>query len=138
MNEYRLPITSSVVVDLVGPEGPTPVEANLHYDPTDPYAVAVHFLVDGATVRWVFSRELLMSGVHEPVGEGDVRVSPSLDPDGRAALLLTLQSPAGRAVIKMRSRDVLDFLAHTSRAVWPGTESDHVDRDAAVSALVGD
>lgn len=131
-------ITSRVVVDLVRPQGPTPVEAELRYDPLDPYAVSVTFLVEGTTVDWTFGRDLLMAGVHEPVGEGDVQVSPSMDPDGRAAVMLTLHSPTGHALVKARSRDVLDFLVRSTRAVWPGTESEYVDPDAAIAALVGD
>ena len=132
-------ISSRVDVGLVGPHGATPVEAELRYDPADPYAVAMAFLVSGRAVVWVFGRDLLMQGVSEPVGDGDVQVLPSIDADGRAQVLISLTAPTGQALVEVRARDVLDFLALTAQAVWPGTEGDRLSADDAIAAiLVGD
>src|ERR687888_175865 len=71
----------------MGPIRPTSVEvetslhlrASLKYDPTDPYAVHVMFHPDtsGAEpVSWSFARELLVTGIDEAAGMGDVRVWP--------------------------------------------------------------
>lgn len=139
MNAPPQVITRSVVLELAGPEGPVHAEAELRYDPSDPYAVTVAFLMGGAEVAWLFGRDLLMRGVSEPVGEGDVQVSPSVDSDGRAVVRLVLHSPSGQALVEARSSDVLAFLAHTTRVVWPGTERDHLSPDDAIAALlVGD
>jgi hypothetical protein len=52
---------------------------------------------------------------------------------------LELSSPSGRALVLARTRDVLDFLARTTLAVWPGTESEHLRvEDTIASLLVGD
>jgi hypothetical protein len=68
-----------------------------------------------------------------------VRVFPSLDADGRAEIGLMLSSPSGQTLMKVPGRDVMDFLVHSSRSVWPGTEGDLVSADRTIAAiLVGD
>jgi hypothetical protein len=139
MNTTPRPVNRPVVFEVIGPERPALVEAELRYDPADPYAVAVAFLSHGTEVLWVFGRDLLIRGVSEPTGDGDVQVFPSLDEDGRAEVGLTLRSPAGQTLMKVPARDVMDFLALTTRSVWPGTEGDHLSADKAIAAiLVGD
>lgn len=128
-----------LTVELTGPDGPTPAAAELRYHLSDPYAVALAFFTGGTEVVWMFGRDLLMRGVFEPEGDGDVQVFPSLESDGRAVVLLTLRSPEGEALVKLRTKDVLGFLARSTRAVWPGREGEHVNTDAAIaSLLVGD
>jgi hypothetical protein len=139
MHGARHVISRLVDVEVVGPRGRGPGRAELRYDPVDPYAVALVFLVAGAEVTWVFARDLLLTGVSEPAGEGDVQVQPSLDDDGRAGVTVLLHSPSGDAVVKFAAADLLGFLARSAREVWPGTESDRLCPDAAIEALlVGD
>lgn len=139
MNAVPNAVVHRLVVELSGPQGSTEAGAELRYDPSDPYAVQVVFLTDSGRVVWVFARDLLLRGISEPVGEGDVQVFPSVDPDGRGAVLLALRSPSGQALVRAQARDVVDFLARTTRLVWPGTESEHVSADDAIaSLLVGD
>ena len=125
-----------LTLHVVGPDEPVPADAELRYDPTDPYAVAVAFIQTDAEVVWVFGRELLMKGVSEPAGLGDVGVFPALNQDGRAVVSLMLRSPGGQALAELPTRDVLDFLARTTRVVWPGTEADHMSADAAIEAIL--
>ena len=132
-------VSHHLVVELIGSAGPVPVDGELRYDAADPYAVTVSFSVPRGEVVWQFGRDLLMRGVHRPAGEGDVQVSPSLNADGHAVVALELSSPNGRALVLAPARDVLDFLAHTTLAVWPGTESEHLRVDDTIAALlVGD
>jgi hypothetical protein len=132
-------VTSPVVFELIGPHATTSVGAELRYDPSDPYAVAVAFLNEGTEVVWMFGRDLLIRGLSEPVGEGDVQVFPTLDDEGRAQVGLLLHAPGGRSMMKVPAGDVLGFLALSTRAVWPGTEAEHVSTDAAIAELlVGD
>ena len=140
MNAAHHEIRHRLVLELVGPESPTPLDAELRYDPADPFAVAMAFLKDGHEVLWVFARDLLLRGVTEPAGVGDVHVFPSVDLDGRAVVAIGLRGPTGEALLLGRTRDFLGFLAQTTRAVWPGTERDHqVGTDDAIAAiLVGD
>jgi hypothetical protein len=129
-------VVTPVLLDLIGPEGSEPVEAELRYDALDPYAVSMAFLQDGQEVVWVFGRGLLMQGLHEPAGEGDVQVFPSVGADGRAVVLLELRSRTGHALVQTPTREVLRFLARTTRAVWPGEETDHLGVDDAITALL--
>ena len=129
-------VTQHVVLELIGPDGSAPVEAELRYDPVDPYAVAVVFLEPGTDMEWVFGRDLMLRGISQPAGDGDVQVFPSLDPEGHAEVGLVLRSPVGQALLKAPAREVLDFLARTTRAVWPGTEGDLVSADAAIAAIL--
>lgn len=133
-------IRHRLVLGLVGPQSSTPLEAELRYDPADPYAVAMAFLRGGHEVVWVFARDLLLRGVTEPVGDGDVHVFPSVDDEGRAVVAVGLRGATGEALLTGRTRDFLGFLAHTTRAVWPGTERDDgLSLDSAIAEiLVGD
>ncbi len=132
-------VTRHLILELIHAHGSSPVEAELRYDPFDPYAVATVFLMGGREVVWVFGRDLLMRGLCEPAGHGDVRVFPSLDPKGHAVVVLELTASSGEAIVEAQARDVLDFLARTTQSVWPGTEGDHLSLDAAIAALlVGD
>jgi sporulation and cell division protein SsgA len=140
MNAAHHVIRHRLVLELIGPETPTALDAELRYDPTDPYAVSMAFLKDGAEIVWVFARDLLLRGVSEPVGDGDVQVFPSVDLEGHAVVALVLLGPTGSALLEGRARDFFGFLAQTTRAVWPGTERNHqLDTDDAIAAiLVGD
>src|SRR5436305_4454074 len=66
-------VTQSLTLELIDPTGAvTPLEAELHYDPSDPYAVTTVFMTGASQVRWTFGRELLVEGLYEPSGDGDV------------------------------------------------------------------
>ena len=133
-------IRHRVALGLVGPEQPTPLAAELRYDPADPYAVSLAFLKDDRELVWVFGRDLLLRGLCEPSGDGDVHVFPWVDADGRGLVAVELRGRTGDALLEGSTRDFLSFLALTTRAVWPGTEGDHeLTLDTALSSiLVGD
>ncbi len=107
--------------------------AVLGYDPADPWAVELLFGRPGDTVRWLVGRDLLLTGLTDPIGEGDVLVSPSIDEYGRAAVILELCSPNGRLVAQLSTRELSAFLDRTVAAVTPGTEA--VDLDQLVAQL---
>jgi hypothetical protein len=85
------------------------------------------------TVRWLIGRDLLLAGMTDPVGEGDVQLSPSIDEYGRAAVVIELSSPHGRLVTQVSTRDLGSFLGRTLASVPEGTES--IDLDRMVDAL---
>ena len=68
--------------------------------------------------------------------DGDVQIAPMRDPFGEQVLQLRLASPDGVAVLEASADAVLDFLARSYGRVPPGHESDHMDIDAAVDALL--
>ena len=132
-------LSHAVVVELLnGDERPSRVEAELQYHPGDPYAVTVTFSLGNRQIRWIFARELVANGLYEPTGEGDVQVQPGLDEEGRATVLLLLTSPQGRALVQARAREIRTFVERMSAVVPFGLEHQHVDLDAALTALVGD
>ena len=107
--------------------------AVLGYDPADPWAVEVIFGKPTETVRWMIGRDLLLEGMTEPAGEGDVQLSPSIDEYGRACVVLELCSPHGRLVTQLATRDLGAFLGRSLALVPEGTES--IDLDQLVEAL---
>lgn len=130
------PVRHAFTGTVLGPAGDTAVDLELRYDPACPYAVEARFSVGERPVSWVFARELLAAGQFEPVGRGDVHVRPHLDDDGHAAVLLELQSPDGVALIELPAREVRPFVTTTADVVAPGTESHHIDVDAALRAVL--
>ena len=124
---------------LVVPGGPSlPVLANLRYERNDPWAVRVAFQTGGegdGVVEWMFARQLLTDGVAAAVGEGDVRVWPALHGAERV-VNLAMASPSGAALFEMDRDGLIEFLQQTYVAVPTGSESDVVDLDAELAALL--
>ena len=136
MNTAPLTVTQSVSLELIDPTGViTPIDAELHYDPRDPYAVTTVFRTGSSTVRWTFGRKLLTDGLYEPSGDGDVHVWPCLDSEGHAVVIIELCSPDGEALVQARTGDLSGFVERMSRAVAPGKESAHLDLDATIAAI---
>ncbi len=119
-----------------------PVPVSLRFDLDDPFAVHLVFATGpGREVRWVFARELLREGLLHPVGGGDVRVWPSeADTDdggvARDAVLIELTSPSGQACFEASATELARFLDRTLALVPAGAETDLVDVDAALTALL--
>lgn len=136
MNTAPLTVTYPVTVELIDAAGSaTPIEAELHYDAADPFAVTTVFKTGPHTVAWTFGRELLTEGIYEPSGDGDVHVWPCLDSSGHAVVIIELCSPDGEALIQARTGDFQAFVDRMSALVAPGTESQHIDVDAAITAI---
>lgn len=130
-------VTHRLVLELIDSRGSSvPLPASLSYDARDPYAVVASFDTGDSKVRWVFARDLLATGVHEPTGDGDVHVWPCLDAFGRAVTILELTSPDGEALMQARSGDVCAFLRRTESLVRRGCESELVDVDSAIAQIL--
>lgn len=126
---------------LVAPDATAlPVRANLRYDPADPYAVHVLFHAEsagGEAVGWSFARELLVAGLDEPAGIGDVRVWPWATPRGDF-VALALSSPDGNALFEVPRNVLVRFLRRTYVVVPRGRETDQLDVEATVTRLLAD
>lgn len=130
-------VSQCVTLELIDATGAsTPLEAELQYDPSDPYAVTTVFMTGRSQVRWTFGRDLLTEGLYEPSGDGDVHVWPCLDVDGHAVVIIELCSPDGEALVQARTGDLSAFVERMSRVVRPGAESMHVDVDATIAAIL--
>jgi len=111
---------------------PVKVGAYLRYDAADPYAVCVSFEAGGdERIEWTFARELLDQGLWEETGDGDVKVWPR-----GGSVFLALCSPSGRAVLETPRAAIADFVGRTRRMVPVGKESDFIDVDAELAALL--
>jgi len=134
-------VTAEIELRLVVPGGPSlPVIANLRYDVIDPWAVRVAFQTGGegdGIVEWMFARQLLTDGVAAAVGEGDVRVWPSLH-GGERVVNLAMASPSGSALFEIDRDALVEFLQQTYLAVPTGAEEEVVDIDAEIAILLAD
>ena len=108
--------------------------ASFGYDAADPWAVTITFGQRDEQVAWVVARDLLVQGLTEPVGEGDVQVWPSIDEHGRAAVVIEFRPPAGHLATQLGTHELYRFLSHTQTVVPSGTES--IDLDELVEVLL--
>lgn len=130
-------ITEQISMEFVDAEGvATPLEADFEFDPSDPFAVSVIFKSEPVPVCWTFARDLLLEGFYEPTGDGDVHVWPCLSANGSAVVILELVSPSGEVLIQVNSREVSAFIDRMVAMVPVGAESDLIDLDATVAALL--
>lgn len=114
------------------------IPATLHYDRRDPFAVRMTFpapaTLEGVEVCWTFSRELLLAGLEEPQGDGDVRVRPY----GFDRTVLEFHAPEGTAVVHIRTGEARRFLQATSELVPLGLEHLQLDLDRDLAELMRD
>ena len=118
---------------------PLPVAAELGYAAADPWAVHLVFRAEGRSQPlppWVFARQLLTEGLAAPVGDGDVRVWPTVG-DEAPVVWVQLVSPAGSAVVEVDRDALAVFLQQTYLAVPTGTEDELVNLDAGLALMLG-
>jgi hypothetical protein len=130
-------VTRRLTVDVVSADqDPQQIRVTVGYDTADPFAVRWVFRDSrGEDVPWVFARELLMLGLKRPAGEGDVRIWPARC-WGRDVVRLVLASPDGQALLEVAAADLLDFLRLTYCVCAPGHESEVLDLDHLLTALL--
>ncbi len=129
-------VTADLQLTLVTDSGSLPLVAAMAYDTTDPWAVRVSFDTETGTVTWLFARQLLTDGVAKTVGEGDVRVWPSVI--GREHFVnLAMASPSGSALFEIDRDALVEFLQQTYLAVPTGHEGLNIDLDAELALLLG-
>ncbi|PVE12612.1 SsgA family sporulation/cell division regulator [Streptomyces scopuliridis] len=114
------------------------VPATLRYDRADPFAVRMAFpppaTLEGTEVTWEFSRELLTTGMTEPVGVGDVRVRPF----GYGRTVLEFHAPEGTAMVHLRTSELRRFLERSQDVVPAGHEHLYLDLDHDLTELLRD
>ncbi len=129
-------VSQVLLLELIDPSGAVaPLETELTYDPADPLAVSATFLTVAGRVRWTFGRDLLIEGLVEPAGDGDVHVWPCVDNHGNSVVIIELCSPDGEALVQGRTGDITDFVERMTRSVAHGTEGSLVDVDGAIAAI---
>jgi hypothetical protein len=132
-------VTKTMTLDLIDATGAaTPLETELSYNPADPFAVTATFLTVAGEVRWTFGRDLLIGGLYEPTGDGDVHVWPCLDNDAHAVVMIELCSPDGEALVQARTVDITAFVEAMTQLVTPGSEAHLLDIDGAIAAILAE
>ena len=132
-------VTKVVTLELIDSTGAaTPLETELTYDPRDPFAMTATFLTVAGQVRWTFGRDLLIGGLYEPTGDGDVHVWPCLDNQARSVVIIELCSPDGEALVQARTVDISAFVEQMTAAVPQGEEGAYLDVESAISAIFAD
>jgi hypothetical protein len=111
---------------------PLPLQVSLEYDTAEPFAVTTGYLTGRGVVRWMFSRDLLADGLLAATGDGDVTVTPSVDP---AMVVFELNAPDGSAVLEAPAQELAAFLDHTYEVVPQGDESEWFDFDLELTKM---
>jgi hypothetical protein len=133
-------ITTPLTLTVSTGTGEADLDAELRYDPSDPFAVSLAIGVDcGEPVVWTFARDLLAAGVNSAAGEGDITIEPDAS-EGfgteERRLRVTLATDCMATMLASTDR-VVEFLVETYGVVATGTELDRVDFDAEIAALLG-
>jgi hypothetical protein len=132
-------VTRVVTLELIDSTGAaTPLETELSYNSRDPFAMTATFMTVAGQVRWTFGRDLLIGGLYEPTGDGDVHVWPCLDNQAHSVVIIELCSPDGEALVQARTVDVTAFVEQMTTAVPQGEEGAFLDVDSAISAIFAD
>jgi hypothetical protein len=130
-------VSETVELEFVDQQGEaTSIEADLVFDPADPFAITMVFRTGVQEVHWTFGRELMVEGRYEPTGDGDVHVWPCLSSEGTAVVIIELCSPDGELLVQAPARDVDRFVGAMLRSVPDGQESSFVDFDGELAALL--
>lgn len=95
----------------------SPVRVSLRYDAKDPYRVVAGLSVVGDSTEWMFSRDLLIDGIRQPTGIGDVRVYGFGD-----EVTLTLDNGESPLVLHLASPVVATFVSSMLYLVPSGSE----------------
>ncbi|MFI6058324.1 SsgA family sporulation/cell division regulator [Streptomyces sp. NPDC051286] len=113
-----------------------PVHAEFRFGSDTPMVVSLTFSPwFGPSVTWRIGRELLLRGLYEKAGEGDVRVWPTQGGEGDTARLL-LKSGGARAVFELPISVVGVWLTATYQIVPAMAETGALDWDAFLSDLL--
>jgi hypothetical protein len=113
----------------------TPVLSRMSFHANEPFAVTVAFRTErGRWIEWTFARDLLVTGLTEPAGIGDVRIRPDLSED-EEMLTLEIESPDGYAAFELEREDVESFVQATLELVPLGTESEYFDVEGLIEEI---
>ncbi|MCD4535688.1 SsgA family sporulation/cell division regulator [Nocardioides sp. cx-169] len=129
-------VTQDITLHCLDERGDVAFVASFGYGPGDPYAVWLTFHLPGGDVSWAVARSLIVRGLTEPVGDGDIRLWPSIDAEGHAVVVFDFHSPSGRLLTHARTAELHTFLGQTRTVVPFGQESASLDLDGLVDALL--
>lgn len=130
-------ITHDVTLWCVDPwDRAVQVPTTLGYRVDDPYAVSLTFHSGAGDVEWVVARNLVLQGLGDEAGEGDVRMWPSVDDQGDNVTVMDFSSPDGELIAHADSCEIQLFLARSFALVPVGAEADYIDMDLLIADLL--
>jgi hypothetical protein len=114
---------------------PTPIMTRWSYQAADPYAVGFSVRIEqDHWVEWLVARDLVVAALSEPVGDGDIRLTPK-DAQGYRIVEIEIRSTDGRAVLEV-DHDLLHRFVHATISVVPlGQESSRFDLDEEIARI---
>ncbi|MGP8301596.1 SsgA family sporulation/cell division regulator [Streptomyces inhibens] len=122
---------------LLGPDEAVPVAGRFSYRSDRPYEVEVAFISRGHTVAtWLFARELLLCGLYDEAGEGDVRVWPFRRPGEARRVHIELSTDDSVCELSVRATELTAWLEQTAAIVPPGHEERYLDMDTHLARLL--
>jgi len=125
-------ITAATEMLLISDPAIPVVHAELRYDCDDPFAVQMLLNIDESpAIRWVFGRDLLITGASMPSGVGDVQLYPTHD-----GIIIELRSASAAVALLAYAPDVSAFIDRTLAVVPIDTELDHYDIDGELTVLL--
>ncbi|MGW5656881.1 SsgA family sporulation/cell division regulator [Streptomyces humi] len=129
---------TDLTIDLVVSDGEAlRLQVRFSYDSADPFAVRLDWPGGPeAAAPWLFSRDLLRTGLGDPVGEGCVRVWPPCPCHGPTTMRVLLRGMGEAAVLYVPAGPFEDWLTETFRAVPAGTEGSYLDWEAVLAELL--
>ncbi|MGW1379689.1 SsgA family sporulation/cell division regulator [Streptomyces sp. NPDC002446] len=122
---------------VLGPRDAVPVAGRFSYRSDRPYEVEVAFISRGRTVStWLFARDLLIGGLREEVGEGDVRVWAFRRPGEARRVHIELSTGSSVCELSVRATELTAWLEQTAAIVPPGHEGRFLDLDTHLARLL--
>ncbi|MFD5064913.1 SsgA family sporulation/cell division regulator [Streptomyces sp. NPDC058394] len=113
-----------------------PVQADFRFDPSTPMLVSVTFVPRrGQHVTWHIGRELLLHGLYEDSGTGDVTAWPDENMESDV-LCLVLESNATSAFLEVPRMELDEWLKATYECVSAGAEADTLDWDGFLVGIL--
>ena len=125
-----------VALELLEPSGAVaPLATESSYNPQDPCAVSATLITMAGRVTWTLGGDLLIDGLVEPTGDGDVHVWPCVDGNGQPVIIIELCSPDGEALVQGRVPEITAFVQSMLEVVAAGAEGEHLDLDVTIAAI---
>jgi hypothetical protein len=137
MNQDTMAVCELVPGLLHCAEGGCEVTVGWMYVAEEPFSVQLLVVIDAETsVAVVFSRELLLCGLRQPAGPGDVAIGPGVVRGDGGSLWVRFPASWGVTVVEVPREPVAAFVFATYDVVGPAQEVDHLDLDAELLALL--
>jgi hypothetical protein len=119
------------------PAGSCEVTVGWLYAAEEPFSVQLLVMVDAETSFPVCSRELLLCGLRQAAGQGDIVIGPGVARGAGGSLWVRFPTAWGVTLVEVPRQPIVAFAFATYDVVEPTHEMEHLDVDAELPALLG-